>query len=133
MANHKHSVHITARPQDHPFLRSCMLDQSLRVMVLCAAGNTGVQDIVFPHQSELKVNGGEVKANLRGLKNKPGSTKPADITNYLRLKPPSYPNNIEFTYALTSSVSHMSMRDCPYEASYKLLMRVLLRLGINAS
>lgn len=71
------------------------------MLVFCAGANTGPQDIAFPHQSELKVNGGDVKANLRGLKNKPGSTRPVDITDLLRLKIPNYANNIEFTYALT--------------------------------
>ncbi|KIL95850.1 hypothetical protein FAVG1_00588 [Fusarium avenaceum] len=61
----------------------------------------GTQEIAFPHQSELKVNGGEIKANLRGLKNKPGSTRPVDITKALRLRP-KYTNNVDFTYALTS-------------------------------
>lgn len=70
--------------------------------MFCAAGDYGTQEIAFPHQSELKVNGDEVKANLRGLKNKPGSTRPADITDLLRLRLPHYTNNVEFTYALTT-------------------------------
>jgi E3 SUMO-protein ligase PIAS1 len=73
-------------------------------MVFCAAGNTGVQDISFPHQAELKVNGFEVQANLRGLKNKPGSTRPVDITASLRLKPSNYTNSVDLTYALTTKV-----------------------------
>jgi E3 SUMO-protein ligase PIAS1 len=76
----------------------------MRIMVFCAGDNVGVQDIAFPHQSEIKVNGGEIKANLRGLKGKPGSTRPVDITDSLRLKQHNYVNNIEFTYALTNKV-----------------------------
>lgn len=83
-----------------------MTDKSVRVMVFCAAGDTGIQDVAFPHQSELKVNGGDVKANLRGLKNKPGSTRPVDITDLLRLKTLNYTNNIEFTYALTNKAGY---------------------------
>lgn len=74
-------------------------------MVFCAAQDSGYQDIAFPHQSELKANGDEIKANLRGLKNKPGSTRPVDITDHLRLNIRHYPNNVEFTYALTSKAS----------------------------
>jgi E3 SUMO-protein ligase PIAS1 len=74
-------------------------------MVFCATEGHGRQDIAFPHQSEIKVNGGEVKANLRGLKNKPGSTRPVDITKELRLKIPTYINNVEMTYALTTKAS----------------------------
>ncbi|GFN12108.1 SUMO ligase siz1 [Aspergillus tubingensis] len=79
-------------------------DPNIRVMVYCAA-DTGLNqytksDIAFPHQVELKANLDEVKANLRGLKNKPGTTRPADVTQYIRKKP-GYPNNIVMTYALT--------------------------------
>lgn len=101
MASHRNSITISIQAQDHPILQQCVNDKSLRVMVFCAAANYGVQDIAFPHQSELKVNADDVKANLRGLKNKPGSTRPVDITDLLRLRPASYNNAVEFTYALT--------------------------------
>ena len=57
-------------------------------------------DISFPHQVEIKVNQDEVKGNLRGLKNKPGTTRPADITDLLRKKN-HYKNDVAITYALT--------------------------------
>ncbi|KAK2761395.1 SUMO ligase siz1 [Arachnomyces sp. PD_36] len=79
-------------------------DKNIRVMIYCAADNGLNQysksDIAFPHQVEIKANLDEVKANLRGLKNKPGSTRPADITNFIRKKP-GYPNHVVITYALT--------------------------------
>jgi E3 SUMO-protein ligase PIAS1 len=83
-------------------------DPNSRVMVYCA-GDSGLtqftkSDIAFPHQVELKVNLDEVKANLRGLKNRPGTTQPADVTNHIRKKA-HYPNNIVMTYALTQKVS----------------------------
>jgi E3 SUMO-protein ligase PIAS1 len=78
-------------------------------MVFCAGDCLGTQEIAFPHQSELKVNGGEIKANLRGLKNKPGSTRPVDITKALRLRP-KYTNNVDFTYALTSKAGPSQVR-----------------------
>src|SRR6478609_4125100 len=104
MAQHRNSVNIPVKLSDHPSLQKCLSDQSYRVMIFCAGEVSGVQHIAFPHQSELRVNGGDIKANLRGLKNKPGSTRPVDITSALRLRP-SYINNIEFTYALTTKVS----------------------------
>ncbi|KUI64483.1 E3 SUMO-protein ligase pli1 [Cytospora mali] len=106
MQNHRNCVSVQIRALDNPQLSQCATDKSMRVMVFCAMENTGVQDIAFPHQSELKVNGGDVKANLRGLKNKPGSTRPVDITDLLRLKIPNYSNNIEFTYALTNKAGY---------------------------
>lgn len=102
MASHRNTINVVIKAQEHPILQQCITDPSTRVMVFCAAGNSGAQDICFPYQSELKVNGGEVKANLRGLKNKPGSTKPVDITDLLRLKQVQYPNTVEYTYALTT-------------------------------
>ncbi|EED12543.1 SUMO ligase SizA, putative [Talaromyces stipitatus ATCC 10500] len=79
-------------------------EPNLRVMVFCAAesGLNGFtrSDIAFPHQVELKANLDDVKANLRGLKNRPGSTRPADITNYIR-KRAGYTNLVAMTYALT--------------------------------
>lgn len=104
MAQHRNTVHMSIRVSEHPILASLANDKSCRLMLFCAADNTGVQDITFPHQSEFKVNGGEIKANLRGLKGKPGTTRPVDITDSLRIKQANYENNIDFTYALTSKV-----------------------------
>lgn len=104
MAQHRNSITIVVRASQYPDLQRCLNDPTMRVMIFCAANNYGIQDVAFPYQCEIKVNGGEVKANLRGLKNKPGSTRPVDITDLLRLKPPTYGNSLEFTYALTSKV-----------------------------
>lgn len=107
MAAHRNSERISLKLQDHPALSLCLTDPTMRVLVLCTAGNAGVQEIAFPYQCELKVNGEDIKANLRGLKNKPGSTRPVDITAELRLKP-AYANNVELTYALTQKVGDAS-------------------------
>ncbi|KAI9147941.1 E3 SUMO-protein ligase pli1 [Paramyrothecium foliicola] len=104
MTQHRNSVNIPLKLNDNSALQKCLTDKSYRVMIFCASEITGVQHVAFPHQSELRVNGGDIKANLRGLKNKPGSTRPVDITSALRLRP-NYINNIEFTYALTTKAS----------------------------
>ncbi|KAF7944459.1 hypothetical protein EAE96_010851 [Botrytis aclada] len=102
MNQHRHTVNIPVKAQNHPILSKAQNDPTLRVMIFCASEGNGRQDIAFPHQSEVKVNGGDVKANLRGLKNKPGSTRPVDITKELRLKVLGYQNTVEMTYALTT-------------------------------
>ncbi|KAM3082237.1 E3 SUMO-protein ligase pli1 [Clarireedia jacksonii] len=102
MAQNRHTIVIPLKPQNYPILARISSDPTLRVKVFCAGEVNGKQDIAFPHQSEIKVNQGDVKANLRGLKNKPGSTLPVDITNDLRLKLAGYQNNVEMTYALTT-------------------------------
>ncbi|KAF3924984.1 hypothetical protein AA313_de0201286 [Arthrobotrys entomopaga] len=64
-------------------------------------GNTvGPHHVAFPAQIEIRVNGKAVSANLRGLKNKPGTTKPLDLTDLLD-KSPGFKNNIAITYALS--------------------------------
>ncbi|KAH0565786.1 hypothetical protein GP486_000805 [Trichoglossum hirsutum] len=103
MTSHRHSATAPLQftPSDIEKLAS---DKTIRAMVYCAVESALASytkaDIAFPHQVELKVNNDEVKANLRGLKNKPGSTRPADITDLLHKKP-RYENTITLTYALT--------------------------------
>ncbi|KAI0024870.1 hypothetical protein F4780DRAFT_480675 [Xylariomycetidae sp. FL0641] len=108
MSQHRNSITQTVKTSDNPNLSRCLTDNSYRIMVFCAGDCAGdnqpVQDVAFPHQSELKVNGGDIKANLRGLKGKPGTTRPVDITHELRLKQSNYANTVEFTYALTNKV-----------------------------
>ncbi|KAG0648284.1 E3 SUMO-transferase plil [Hyphodiscus hymeniophilus] len=109
MANHRHASSVTLRTNQSAALAKVVTDPSYRVMVFCAGDNHGRQDIAFPHQSEVKVNTGDVKANLRGLKNKPGSTRPVDITKELRLKVPNYNNTVELTYALTTKKFYLAI------------------------
>lgn len=104
MNNHRNTTTITLKASDYPELGRFATNSPDKVMLFCGSQNTGPQEIEFPHQSEIKVNGEEIKHNLRGLKNKPGSTHPVDITAFLRMKP-AYINNIEFTYALTNKVN----------------------------
>jgi E3 SUMO-protein ligase PIAS1 len=81
-------------------------DSTLRILLYCAAGDVPKNteaDITFPAQLEIKVGGEEVKANFKGLKNKPGSTRPADITGFIK-REPDFSNQIHVTYALTHKV-----------------------------
>ncbi|KAM0334097.1 hypothetical protein ACHAQA_001117 [Verticillium albo-atrum] len=124
MNQHRNLVTVKIRASDHPTLQQCITDKSLRVMVFCAGDKNGIQDIAFPHQSEVKVNGGEVKANLRGLKNKPGSTRPVDITDALRFKPSNYENNVELIYALTTKPFYVAVYLCKTTSVQDLATRI---------
>ncbi|KAK4059635.1 transcriptional regulator family: Zinc finger, MIZ-type [Trichoderma harzianum] len=130
MAQHRNSVTIPLRLSDHPVLQRCNEDKSYRIMVFCASDDSGVQDVAFPHQSELRVNGDEIKANLRGLKNKPGSTRPVDITNALRLRG-NYMNNIEFTYALTNRKFYLIVNLCKTTSVPELVTTISNRRKIS--
>lgn len=82
-------------------------DKLLRCMVYCAVLDpltpfNRETDISFPHQIEIRVNDVTVHGlNLRGLKNKPGSTRPADITDSL-VRKAHYRNEVGLTYAMTN-------------------------------
>lgn len=109
MKEHRNTATVSVRTSDNVLMQNIPADPSLRILVFCAAdGQSNPRDVTFPHNSEIKVNGGEFKANLRGLKNKPGSTRPVDITDVLRLKPPQYSNSVDLTYALSEKVERHS-------------------------
>lgn len=58
--------------------------------------NTVPCPIEFPPTCEVRVNNVQLSANLKGLKKKPGTAPPADITTYLRLS--GVHNRIEMVY-----------------------------------
>ncbi|OAA34421.1 Zinc finger, MIZ-type [Metarhizium rileyi] len=131
MAQHRNSINIPIKSSDHPSLQQCLRDESYRVMVFCAGDVSGFQNVAFPHQSELRVNNQEIKANLRGLKNKPGSTRPVDITAVLRLKQLHYINNVEFTYALTNKKFYLIINVCRTTTVKELVSSISTRLKIS--
>ncbi|KAK6349719.1 SUMO ligase siz1 [Orbilia brochopaga] len=77
----------------------------LRLILYCAAiegGNVvGPHHVAFPQQIEIRVNSKTVTANLRGLKNKPGTTRPLDVTDYFE-KLVGFKNTLTITYALST-------------------------------
>ncbi|RYN40786.1 hypothetical protein AA0113_g9051 [Alternaria arborescens] len=89
-------------------------DSSLRLLLFSALEQPLAPysrlDIAFPSQIEVKVNDEEVKANYKGLKNKPGSTRPADITDFVRMKIANQRNSILITYALTQKATDFEIQ-----------------------
>ncbi|KAF1851148.1 uncharacterized protein K460DRAFT_361907 [Cucurbitaria berberidis CBS 394.84] len=102
--SHRQNTTRTLAPTDAICTR-LKSDPALRLLLFSALEQplTPVTrlDITFPSQIEVRINGEEVKANYKGLKNKPGSTRPADITDFVRISPANHRNNIVVTYALT--------------------------------
>lgn len=105
MPEHRNTVkaYLTLRQDLAQQFRS---DPSLKIIMLCghanAMGPYSLVDVAFPSQIEVKINSQDVKANFKGLKNKPGTTKPADITAYVG-KYNGQHNTIQVTYALTKT------------------------------
>ncbi|MCJ1353067.1 MAG: SUMO ligase siz1 [Icmadophila ericetorum] len=108
-------------------------ESPFRAMVYCASEPISPfsrVDITFPHQVEISINRLEVKANLRGLKNKPGSTRPADITTELR-RISGYENQFRFTYALTAKKFYVVVNLARQQPAQELVAR--LRTGKHIS
>lgn len=76
-------------------------DKTLRIMLYCAIdpGTSSYPiDITFPSQIEARINNELYTGNLRGIKKKPGTTRPADITEFVR-KIINFRNKIDLAYA----------------------------------
>lgn len=87
-------------------------------------------DVAFPQNMEVKVNNTEeVKWNHKGLKNKPGSAQPGDLTAFLR-KVPNFTNEISIMYALTTKRFYMNIllvkRSTPEELTNELKTRAVI-------
>lgn len=129
MTQHRNTIHMPFNLNDYPAALKCIEDSSYRIFLFCASDVSGAQDITFPHQSELRVNGGDFKANLRGLKNKPGSTRPVDVTSALRMRQ-GYMNNIDFTYALTKQKFYLILNLCKISTVDELSATIAARRRI---
>lgn len=55
----------------------------------------------FPNPLEIHFNGTIVKDNVKGIKNKPGTAKPADLTKYLQKSPSQ--NKLDLVYAFAKT------------------------------
>ncbi|KAK9493681.1 PINIT domain-containing protein [Lipomyces doorenjongii] len=79
-----------------------MRDNTYRIYLLSALSEDAYRQatVQFPQSMEIRVNGKVVQANLRGLKNKPGTAKPADLTDYIA-KDTMTRNMVEVIYAYT--------------------------------
>ncbi|KAG5518037.1 hypothetical protein PMAC_003223 [Pneumocystis sp. 'macacae'] len=78
-------------------------DECYRVYLFCTATDSaafGLALIEFPVHIDFKVNGKHLNANTRGLKKKPGTAPPVDITSLLFLDSKSI-NKIEMIYSNT--------------------------------
>lgn len=80
-------------------------DKKVKLYLLCGVSNnssasTSSALLQFPIPIEIHVNGTHIKENVRGIKGKPGTARPANITEYILLNPQT--NKIEMAYAGTT-------------------------------
>ncbi|KAM3417635.1 E3 SUMO-protein ligase pli1 [Cercospora zeina] len=124
MPQNRHTVRgtITLTPDQCARLKT---DPNLKLLLYCGKGATHYTtvDVEFPRELEVKINSDDVKANFKGLKNKPGTTKPADITDKIR-KNAGYQNQLSVTYALTKERFHIGVYLVRYVSSATLTQRI---------
>lgn len=77
----------------------------IRFYLLCGVqGNTSPSSthvpLQFPNPLEIHVNGHMLKENVKGIKGKPGTSKPGDITSLLKKSPEM--NKIQMVYTTTN-------------------------------
>lgn len=74
-------------------------DTSLRIMAYCGLEqDLSPKDISFPAQVDLRCNQEQYSGNLRGMKKKSGTTKPADITAFIQ-KRAGFKNVVSLSHA----------------------------------
>ncbi|CCD22574.1 SUMO ligase SIZ1 NDAI_0A04170 [Naumovozyma dairenensis CBS 421] len=89
-------------PHDYELLSKT---NKYKLYLFCAKvnelGSRGNEFIEFPTHCEVRFNNVRVPDNVKGLKNKPGTTKPADLTPYIRNQ--NQENILQLIYAMTTS------------------------------
>jgi E3 SUMO-protein ligase PIAS1 len=86
---------LTPKQSTNPFRLVLFCTQTDRV----AYGNCVIE---FPGHAEIRCNGTIVSANLRGIKNKPGTINPPDITSHAILIQ-GVANKVDVTFAESKS------------------------------
>ncbi|KKA27120.1 hypothetical protein TD95_000369 [Thielaviopsis punctulata] len=130
MPHYRETIKIALRVQDHPELTNAATDPKLRVYVFCATEYNLNCDIAFPQHSMIRVNGNDIRANLRGIKKRPGSTRPADITSFLTLRA-GFENAVEFTYDNTERDHFLAIYVCKAVPVDELTAMISTRMKIT--
>lgn len=117
-------VQFVLNEQDHNLLKS---SSKCKLFLLCGAFDKSKPStdalIEFPQPLEIHFNGTLVKDNVKGLKNKPGTARPANLTPYIAA--PNRTNNLDMVYAF-SKTDYLIFCYLVEEVSpEKLLQRIL--------
>ncbi|CEP62873.1 uncharacterized protein LALA0_S06e05820g [Lachancea lanzarotensis] len=97
------SYHFTLNKEEATLFERDDSHSRIKLYLFCGVlppvADTSVpSSIQFPHPNDISFNGITLKDNVRGLKNRPGTAKPADLTPYLRT---FTENHLQLTYAFT--------------------------------
>lgn len=111
------SLAFSLGPEDYNRIKSKSKlthhDRWIGLRLLCGRQNlkdaNGYDMVEFPMVCEVRVNSILQKGNLKGIKNKPGTTAPPDITINCKIIPNVH-NRIDITYVNTSIDYFMSVQ-----------------------
>lgn len=103
-------------------------NENLRFYILCgissnSTASTSSALLEFPIPVELHVNGTHIKENVRGIKGKPGTARPANVTSYIL--PDQQLNKIEMAYAGTTESFLLYLYIVEYVSCEKIIETIL--------
>lgn len=105
MSSKRNTVNTTVN-LSYAVVEQLKSSSTFRILVYCSGDSDRFSrrvNISFPAQMEIRVNNEVFTGNTRGIKKKPGTTRPADITSFIK-KGVNYPNSFAVTYAATDKV-----------------------------
>ncbi|AAS50487.1 AAR121Wp [Eremothecium gossypii ATCC 10895] len=96
-----------------------------KLLLFCGPVSQGNRvHIQFPHPNEIKLNDNMIKDNVRGLKNKIGTAKPADLTPFVKHNAENY---LQLVYAFTKEDFLVYLYIVTMNTPEKILEGVLAR------
>lgn len=103
MSSNRHTAHSRVR-LTAPVVDRLKANDNIRILLYCTSDlQSPRKEVSFPSQIELKINSEPFRGSLKGIKKKAGTTRPADITGYIR-NLATYDNSVSLSYAATTNV-----------------------------
>lgn len=131
LLNARVPFYVTFNAEELKLFQRCQQNKNYRVFVFSGAiprggANSMEVPVEFPMPLRLSVNGNDVNVLLfKGIKGKPGTAKPADITDYIVDTPRR--NNLEVQYCNTTDAYLIYMCFVEVVSAETLLERILAK------
>lgn len=108
--------------------------EKIRFYLLCGVSNSSTAStssalLQFPIPIEIHVNGTHIKENVRGIKGKPGTARPANITPYIL--PDQQLNKIEMAYAGTTETFLLYLYIVEYISCEEIIQTIVQQPHIH--
>lgn len=108
--------------------------EKIRFYLLCGVSNSSTAStssalLQFPIPIEIHVNGTHIKENVRGIKGKPGTARPANITPFIL--PDQQLNKIEMAYAGTTETFLLYLYIVEYISCEEIIQTIVQQPHIH--